>query len=230
MKKILVFLSVLLSVSCSSTRYLAENVPDAEIFEAGRFEAISRISLIEKGNRAAHNDSLSQEFGGRLDDIIALRAPFAMPPEKMVFADTAEMRSMAEDLTVLAGIAERAMASGSKKERAKPIYTTHLIDSLLEAHGVKRAILTLHTGFTRTGANMAGQVAKGMGLGVVTAVATMGMVSVYTVPVKANSTICIFVVDGERKQLVFYDKSFLQGEPGKEKTLVKQVDKIFQKP
>ncbi len=227
MKNSFLLLLAVLSVSCSMSRYMATDVTCADISDVARFETMSEVTVINKIKRTTPDDSLSQAIGERIDGIVSAQSPFPLLPEEITFSDTMEMKAIAEDLLVLAQAVENRKSSGSKKERAIPIFTTHRIDSIVTARGVNQAMMVVHVGFTRTTGNMVGNVVLGVGLGVMTTIASGGLFSFYTVPVKANSAMHVFIVDRERKKLLFYDNAFIQNEPHKDKILTKQVNKIF---
>jgi hypothetical protein len=60
MKKIFLLCVVILSVSCSSSKFLTSDVKPIEISELLKIEPFSYISLIEKGNKSNHSDSISE--------------------------------------------------------------------------------------------------------------------------------------------------------------------------
>ncbi len=218
MKKLLLAIIVVMS-SCATTRYMAADTVPSAIPGLAKFETISRISVIEKRNRLVVDDSISHSVRPVLDSIMLADIPLSLTRTGIPFADTAQMRRVEENLAIIARNAE-----GNKKS---PIFIPHSLDSLITAHGERYALFVVHSGFTRTGGNYAGEIMKGIGLGILTSVATMGMMSVYTVPTKAASTIYVFIIDAEQDRVVFYDRSNMEGEPTKPKMLSKQVKNLF---
>lgn len=71
--------------------------------------------------------------------------------------------------------------------------------------------------------NLAGQVAKGVGMGLL----TLGMY--YQSPISANSTIYTMIVDAKENNIAFYKKSSLNNKkPNNSEVIKKQVEKIFE--
>ena len=82
-------------------------------------------------------------------------------------------------------------------------------------------------GFTRDKSNWSKGVAKGTAIAVLTTVLTLGMVSVYSFPLKFKSDIYVAIWDSETRQFVFYNKSEKEADPTNEKHVTKQIDKIM---
>ena len=114
--------------------------------------------------------------------------------------------------------------SAERNRSIKNIQITPLIDSLLSANGKRFGLIIVQSRFTRAQNNYGTQIAKGVGMGIL----TMGMY--YQTPIKANSTIYAVIVDGKDKNVAFYNKNVLQDkEPTEKDNVIKQIHKIFEK-
>ena len=77
------------------------------------------------------------------------------------------------------------------------------------------------TGFTRIKGNYGGQIAKGIGVGLL----TLGMV--VPTPIKANSAVHAMIVDAKEDNVAFYQRSRQEKEPLNEQVLRLQLTEIF---
>jgi hypothetical protein len=114
--------------------------------------------------------------------------------------------------------------TAERNRSIKNIPITPLIDSLLNANVKRFGLIIVQSGFTRTKGNFGGQIAKGIGMGIL----TMGMY--YQTPIKANSTLYAMIVDNRNKNVAFYNKSVLQDkEPTEKENIIRQLNNIFEK-
>ena len=99
---------------------------------------------------------------------------------------------------------------------------TPVIDSLLEANGKRFGLISMSTGFTRAKYNYGLQIVKGILVGIL----TMGMY--VEVPVSANSSLSIMIVDAKENNVAFFNNSYLQDEEPIDSIVInKQVQRIF---
>ncbi len=215
----------LASGSCAGSRYIASDVAPVQSMDLARFEPFSDIAFIEKGDRAERNDSLTFVAQESLNAALAAVEPM-FPPSSA--AGTLEYAGPAtQEITQEEIVGMLAQVTTKKQIENMPVHP--LLDEMLTGSGRRYGLMVVQTGFSRRKGNYAGQVAKGIGLGILTAVATGGMVSVYGAPSKANSTLHAFIVDAERDKIVFYNKVQTEAEPCDPEVLAKQVDKLFRK-
>lgn len=205
------------SASCAPSKFLT-SVQPAEIQEMLKIEPISHISLIEKGNEPAYNDSISKSAEIILNESLAgLGEKLHLCPEEQKTADSLERKALKEEIDLLFISVEQ----DKKKKNTTPI--TPLIDSILTTNNKRFGLIIAQEGFTRSKRNYRGQIAKGLGIGVL----TLGMF--YTVPYKANSMIYALIVDNKDKNVTFFNRSFiLDQEPTKRENIDKQLRKIFE--
>ena len=189
-----------------------------------KIEPFSYISLIEQGNRHAYNDSVSNYAKIVLNEALEIFGErLGLAPEKIEVTNFFDRVALEQELNYL------IMTAGQSRS-INNIPITPVVDSLLVANNKRFGLIVVQNGFTRAKGNYGGQVAKGVGLGILTGVLTMGMVSVYQVPAKANSTLYAIIADSENKNIAFYNKSVLQGrEPAEIENITKQLHNIFKK-
>ncbi len=219
MKKWLLFLwSVILFSSCTTSKFLTSGIKSLEINEMSKIEPCSYISLIEKGNRSAYNDSISCETKIMLDESLeTFREKLHLSSEDVKITETLERKKFEQEINFL-------ILSAERNRNVKNIHITPLIDSLLSIRDKRFGLIIVQNGFTRTKGNYGGQIAKGVGMGIL----TMGMF--YQTPIKANSTIFALIVDRKNKNVAFYNKNRLQDkEPADKKNITKQIQKVFEK-
>jgi len=85
----------------------------------------------------------------------------------------------------------------------------------------KYCVVLSLTGFSRTGGSVALETAKSVIVGIF----TLGMVVV--VPIKANSTMSVAVVDREEGRVIYYDKNIVEENPGNPDIIATQLKKVF---
>jgi len=196
-------------------KLLTSTVKPNEITNLQKFETLSFITLIEKGNRGEHNDTLSNKskelFSGVLD---SFENRIRLTGDIYVF-DLLTRTKIEKEIEHLCTTADRQKSISKLK-------LPRTLDSLLETSQNRFGLITVTTGFTRIRGNYGKQIAKGIGLGIL----TLGMV--YSSPIKAHSTVYVAIIDSKDNNIAFFRKSFLQDkEPLNEVVLRKQVQDIF---
>ncbi len=223
----MLLLSVVMTTgaSCASSRYVAADVVPSQITDVARFEAFSDIAFIEKGDRAERNDSLTfvaQELLRAALSVVEARLPISSDPGVLAYAGPATREITQEEVLGM-------LSQVTTKKQIKTMPVLPLLNDMVTASGKRYGLMVVQTGFSRRKGNYGGQVAKSIGLGILTAVATAGMASVYSVPFKAKSTLHAFIVDAERDNIVFYNKVETEADPCDPEVLTKQVRKLFRK-
>jgi hypothetical protein len=219
MRNLLLVCVAAFAVSCGSTKYLSSNVAPTEIDELLKLEAVSYISLIERGNDGAICDSVSQlsrialreslgTFGGRL----------CLPSE--VITDSLDLEKLSLEIHYL-------MTTAGHNKNVGNISIPPFIETLLSDNGQRFGLILVQEGFTRSKGNYTKQALKGAGIGLATGV-LFGVATTPT-PVKASSTLHAIIVDNEEKNIAFFNSSTLQQEPMKKATIEKHLRKIFNK-
>ena len=217
MKNNLLFLLLIATITaCTTTQPLTSSVKPKEVMEMAYFKPYSYISLIEKGNKAKYNDSLSSFCNELQLKVINKLSERIHLSEEINPIDTTTQHKLAREILYLCLIADR-------QRNIKNLKITPVIDSLLELNNKRFGLLTINTGFTRGSRNYGNQIAKGVGI----AILTLGMY--YQAPIKSNSTIYSMIVDSKENNIAFFRKNTINDkEPIDENVINSQMQKIFE--
>ena len=181
-------------VSCVPTKMRTSSVKPSEIKDLAYFEPEAYINLIKKGNQGEYNDSLSMVAHENLTKTIDLYKPRYPITEKIEIENDSLRYLVSKEISYL-------MNTAMQTRRLKRIKLTPKIDSILDARQQRFALALVATGFGRIRGNYGKQVAKGVGVGIL----TLGMF--YTVPVKSNLTIIGIIFDAENDEVIFFNKT-----------------------
>jgi len=189
-----------------------------------KVEPFSFISLIEKGNMGVYNDSISKIAKNALNESLeTFREKLRLSLEEIYVTDTLAKKELEQEIDFFIREAER-----NKKKKNHTIEITPLVDSLLSVNDKRFGLLIIQNGFTRAKGNYGGQVAKAIGMGVLTGLATG--TAYYQNPIKSGSTVYVVIVDNQEKNVAFYNKSIMQDrEPTEKENITKQLQNIFEK-
>lgn len=192
MKNIFILAATLILLSsCAATMLTDKTVKPADITDLANAETVSMIHFIEKGNRMMPNDSLSL-VSTRVLDSIALASQNPRLLRTLAIADTATRRQYRADIL---GTIEQIM----KTKKIEQVRTTPLMDSIARSQNQRYTLCLVNAGFARKKGNYTNQIAKGIGIGIL----TMGLVT--PVPVKATTSMYAMIYDAERSSVVFYN-------------------------
>ncbi|MCO4303960.1 hypothetical protein [Riemerella anatipestifer] len=208
-------LALLVLNSCASMMLNDKSIQPSEISNLGNFETISMIRLIKKGNQSEPSDSLSNLSSKIMDSIIwnssspKITTKFNLTDEKL--------RQRVEDDIL------KTMLRIRDTRKLDHIKTTPVMDSIVKAQNQRFALCVVNTGFDRRKGNYGNQIAKGIGIGIL----TMGM---YTpVPIKANTAVYAMIFDAEKSTVVFYNTiPFVEKSPTDRKNLSQIYSKLFE--
>jgi len=205
----------------ANIRKLTNDIKPVETTDILKIEPFSYISLIEKGNKSVINDSISNITKKILDESLeTFREKLHLSSGEIKLTDSIERVKLEEEIRDL-------IISADSKKNVKNVPITPLLDSLLNTNNKRYGLIIVQSGFTRTKGDYRGQIAKGVGLGVLTGVLT-GM-AYYQVPIKAHSTLYAMIYDNQNKNITFYNKSSQDKEPTPKGNIIKQFNKVFEK-
>ncbi len=217
MKKysVIFILGCVILSSCTTSKPLTSTILPSEVTDLNILEPFSYITMIKKGNRGELDDSLSassknliikvlEDFSGRI------------PITGTIILQDSSVRSNLENEY------ESLITTADRNRIISNLKITPTIDKILETNNVRFGLITVATGLTRVKGNYGKQVAKGVGL----AILTLGM---YTeTPVKSYSTVYAMIVDSKDNNVAFFRSSYLQDkEPLDEAVLKNQFERIF---
>ena len=219
MKKVHLFLllSLVLTLSsCGAARYYAGFTPGAAKEGMVVLGPSSVQYYIDKQNKEAYDDSLSTASESLIATILE---ELNLPVTQRVQLDSVQKEE---------AIAFMRFITAQDKELRGDYPIPDLFDELLESKGERYGLLIYADGMTRDTKGFAKEVAKGVLLGVATAVLTMGAMSVYGTPVSSVSHIYVAILDSETDRVVFYNSSVPQeSHPLKHNPVRMQLEDIF---
>lgn len=216
MKKIVFFLSIVILISsCTSSKLVNRSVPGSAIKEPAYFEPLAFVSVIDKGNSGKHNDSLSAVSKILLDSVIQQSKNLKVS-KKIEIADLKFKEEIDGELSSL-------IQNIIKTNKIEGVKIPAKIDSVLSISNHRFTIATVASGFGRVKGNYGKQIAKGMGIGVL----TLGMY--VPVPIKASTTLYVIIFDAQKREIIYYAKSSpIEKSPTDKKALEKQYRTLFE--
>ena len=219
MKKVHLFLllSLVLTLSsCGAARYYAGFTPGAAKEGMVVLGPSSVQYYIDKQNKEAYDDSLSTASESLIATVLE---ELNLPVSQRVQLDSVQKEE---------AIAFMRFITAQDKELRGDYPIPDLFDELLESKGERYGLLIYADGMTRDSKGFAKEVAKGVLLGVATAVLTMGAMSVYGTSVSSVSHIYVAILDSETDRVVFYNSSVPQeSHPLKHNPVRMQLEDIF---
>jgi hypothetical protein len=216
-KAILNFTLALLSIftfGCGTTRPLHSKVKPHEIKTLDLLILPSNISSISKNNMPEFNQALSDSFQVAFTSKISNYIPTELRQEELPISDLAVKQSINNELFNLISFVE-------KKRNIKNIQVSHKLIEYFSSIKSEYVLVGFSSGFTREKGNYGKQVAKGLGVGLL----TLGMV--VPVPYKANLTNIIFILDVKNSNIAFYRRATGEIEPLKEVNIERRIKFIL---
>lgn len=221
--KRLIYLALMIATgacmsSCGPARHLSNGYQTDEIRDVMLFDPVSKIEIIGKGGitvtdttACIASQELLLETLKTYDSGLNIKAVHRPESNR----ETEKIRKEIENL-----YARHLNASEEDGAITYPIPEN--IDRILEKSGHRYGMVLYCYGFSRTGGNYATQVAKSVGI----ALLTLG--SVYTVPYKDKSNLHLFLIDSEKDQIAYQIHSIAPDyNPLKPKHVEKQFKYLF---
>lgn len=174
----------------------------------------SRISFIEKANIPQFNAVLSDSFNLLFEEKLPVAIQTELKFNKFEIFDD----DVRDDIT------RKLFNVIFQIEKRKKIKNYRPDNSLLEflrLNDKQYLFVAFSTGFTREHGNFGKQIAKGLGVGLLTA----GMY--IPVPYKSNFTSIFYIIDVKNSNLAFYQKNTEEIEPLKPKNVTLKIDQIL---
>lgn len=216
MRNLITLVSILTLTSCGTNKYLTSSTTTStEIKNIDYFPPLSYIQFIEKGNKAALSDSLSEITAKNLSLLLNQNKTTLRLKNEISIANDTVKRKVEDELAYLARII-------TQRKKLNGIPLPYTIDSLLKINNQRFALATIASGFGRTKGNYRGQVAKGAAIGIL----TLGMA--IPTPIKSNLTLYAFIFDADKDEITYYKKSMpVEKEPTDQQVIEKQLMKLF---
>ena len=201
--------------SCTANRGFVSSLTRADIRLVQQFEPLNYVGIIEKGNNITHSDSLTEVAKTLFEKELSRNKTLPVKGH-IVIEDSLVNNKVQYEIYMLMNYLESNV-------KAKDIPIPPLIDSILEARNERFGLLAYNWGFTRTGGNYAGQIGKGVLIGVL----TMG--TMYTVPYKDMSKCGLIIVDSKYNNLAYVATANRESNPLKAETYRKQMEDLLKK-
>ena len=203
-----------LFTSCVTQGFVS-NVTRSDIQQLSQFEILTNVGEIEKGNKITHSDSLTQMAQALFATELAKEKVLPIT-ETIEIKDSTVYNKVQYEIFILMTCLERHM-----KPKDLPVPPT--IDSILCTRGQRFGMLVYDWGFVRSTGNYAGQVAKGIAIGIL----TMG--SFYTVPYKDMTRSGILIYDTKNRNFAYVSTVAAESSPLEGKTYQKLMKDLMKK-
>ena len=209
------FMLIGLFASCTAKRGFVSSLTRADIGQVQQFEPLNYVGIIEKGNNIIYNDSLT-EVAKTLFEKELSQSKTIPVKGNIVIEDSLVNKRVQNEIYWLMKYVENNV-------HTKDIPIPPTVDSILEARNERFGLIAYNFGFTRTGGNYAGQIGKGVLVGVL----TLG--TVYTVPYKDMSRCGIVIVDSKYNNLAYVATSDRENNPLQAETYKRQMEDLLKK-
>jgi hypothetical protein len=158
--KIFFALFILIISSCSTTtKLLKSNIQPSDVSDLQYIQPFSYISLVQSGNKAKYNDSISNYSEEQLIKAINKFGGQIPVTNSILISDSIVKKKLEKEVEHLCVTADRQRSIVNLK-------LSPVIDSLIENNGKRFGLITVATGFTRAKGNYADQHAKGIETGI----------------------------------------------------------------
>jgi hypothetical protein len=210
--KIYIFVTIgLFAISCAPNHIVHKSYKRSLIDTVYHFPSLSYISVIEKGNTGIQNDSLSLVSKAILDSLVLNNSAF-----KAIRLEIDNSVLLNNTKSEILGIFNAILTSNSITKIDMPPN----IKQIIEQNNQRFYMATLIEGFGRKSGNYGKQVAKGIGVGIL----TLGLYA--PVPIKNRIRLMNFIIDKETMKIVYFSSTLpIEKSP----TEIKIIDKQYQK-
>lgn len=194
----ILFLSLLIYNPLIARHHKAAATKPSEIDSLYFLKPLCYVSLINDGNKAEYNDSLSslcQKFQMEVANKYAEKIKLA---GTIISDDTNVQRELYNEVDFLLVNARR------KRYYEDLNLSKSVLDSIMDAQGKRYALLMLDKGFVRTKKNYREQSAKATVVGL----ATVG--NYMPVPIKEYSDVTVMIYDAKENRTAYFNYSYGQ--------------------
>lgn len=178
---------------------------------------VAQIATIETGNQPHLSPEASTASVHLLRELLIRHQAELHLSGEMVIPDSLQAAAQQEIYRAVEGI--------DKRLRLDTGANLPTLDYLLSTQNQRYALVAATQGFTRTPDNYSGQLAKSIGVGVL----TMGML--VPISIKAKSIVCLFIYDRQQKAIVYYNHTPppAEREPLNQAVVEQQLRKMLAK-
>ena len=154
---------------------------------------VAQVAVIERGNQPSLSAEASNESVRLMRKLLTSHRTELRLQDELVIPASVQQQAEQEIYRAVEGI--------EKRQRLDTGAHFPVLDELLAGQSQRYLLVTATQGFTRAEFNYSGQLAKSIGVGLL----TMGMLMPTSIPSKAQSVICLFIYDSQQKQIVYYN-------------------------
>ena len=198
--------------SCAVTKYTSE-VPAAVVTPVALLQPLSYVEYVGKNGDVAASDSLSAISTELLTGIVS----GMLPVDCVIPVEYTDI--VASEVTVLPGLDPKMLLGATVPDATRNL----ILDS-----GHRYGAVVFASGFTKSVGRYAADAAKGILLGIATAVLTMGTVSTYGVATKCASQVSIMIVDAQENRVIYYNRTPVEEqEPARPGPLQNQARRVL---
>ena len=216
MKKLILLFCANLLLSCSVGKSFQTSTPASEILSIAYFEPMAFVHYIEKGNQSVLSDSLYSITKHKLDSLVLKHQNRLRLSEELQFENEISRSIFNSETGRLANtITRQRSLSGTS--------IPSVVDSVMEKNNTRFAVSIVASGFGRRKGNYGGQVAKGIGVGLL----TLGL---YTpVPIKSSLVLYGFIFDSKKDEVTYFKRqaSYKQIDPTSSESIEWMLKELF---
>ncbi len=210
-------LHILVSLSsCGTTQQLVSERRPSEIKEITVVKPITNIEIIESGNRGTYSKMETDNATANIFDALGRTIPTDIKIQNLKM-DTTDKVAFQRELHLLVDYVEG-------QQQIKGITLSPKMLAIMDKYSQDFAIGVLEFGFARAKGNYGKQIAKGVGIGIL----TLGFYA--PIPIKAASTMICLIVDRKNNNVAFYRKNNGQELNPTEKTVIERQLKGLLEP
>lgn len=184
-------LAGLLSSCAASTGIIRPGFRPEAIIELTYASPVARIATIEHGNQPAPSQEASAESARLMRQLLAEHHAELRLQNELVIPDSLQQSAKREIYWAVEGI--------NKRQRLDTSAHLPVLDALLTSQHQRYLLVTATQGFTRTALNYSQQMAKTIGVGLL----TLG--TMVPIALKSRSDVCLFIYDRQQQLIVYYN-------------------------
>ena len=217
MRRLLIFLlAAAVLTSCATTRFYAGFTPESAADEMALLQPVSHQFYLDGRGNESYSDSLSVVSE---DLMTSLTPAIGVPVNCTIPLDSLQREEAAAFMAYIAA---------HDRQKAGEFAIPSALDDLLEDSGYRYGLVLYADGTSRDVGDYIGNAAFGIGLGILTTILTMGMVTLYTYPTPHVSFMYAAVLDSQTDRIVFYNlREYEDLDTTSEKSVRKQLSRLL---
>ena len=198
--------------SCGAARKVAEDAPYRK--DVVLFDPVSRIDVIGQQKQRERSEIVSADAQNLLRDILCTFDSGVEISTIYVPEELEEAFELQDDIVALG-----QWYMETDGEDLNYITIPETLDRIIEESGHRYGLAVYSVGYSRTGGNYALEIAKSIGLGILT-----GWVSA---PYKDETHIFLMILDSDTDRIIYNRHCFGEYNPLKEKHIQKALKRTF---